>query len=111
MKLYRLTIEDLVFDAIIGILESEREIAQRVQIDAKIDYFRGDDCFINYANAADLIIRRMKKKEFGLIEDALEDICLHLKEDYPSIKEIRLKISKPDILENCTVGVEVLKIY
>jgi len=111
MNVYKLYIEKLRVEAILGILESERENEQTILVDATIEYKKEGDHFVNYAYVVDTIEKRLKYKKYGLIEDALKDIMLRLKEDYPMIDSIKMKISKPDILKNCVVGVERYKEY
>jgi dihydroneopterin aldolase len=111
MNAFKLYIDGLRVSAIIGILDFERESEQNIVIDAVIEYFKDGDHFVNYKYVAETIESNLKKREYGLIEDALKDIMIRIKEDYPMISSIRMKISKPDILENCVVGVERYKKY
>ena len=97
-------IEDLHFKCIIGILHFERVEPQDVIVDITIDYDYVDE-FINYAEVTDLIKTSMKKSEFLLIEDALSSLNIKLKEKFPLINTLYLKITKPSILPNCTVSV------
>ena len=111
MSVHKIYIEDLQVDAVIGILEKERSDPQRLIVNVVIEYIRESDYFINYAHVAELIEERLQMRKYGLLEDAIKDIMLHLKEDYLPIKSIKMKISKPDILENCIVGVELFTQY
>ncbi len=111
MSVHKIYIDDLKIDAIIGILEEERTTPQRLIVNVVIEYHRESDYFINYAHVVELIQERLQNKRYGLLEDAIKDIMLHLKEDYLPIKSIKMKISKPDILENCVVGVELFTQY
>lgn len=99
-------IENLTFDTIIGILEGERVTPQKVVIDCTIDYHYAENSFINYADVAILIQQTIQKKQFLLIEDALTFLGSLLKEQFPSINTLTLTLRKPDILNNCTVGVQ-----
>lgn len=102
----RILIESLTFDTIIGILDFERSNLQRVQIDCTIDYpYSGDD-FINYADVARMIEATLQTEKFELIESALEVLAETLKHSFPLIQALSLTIRKPDILPNCTVGVQ-----
>lgn len=102
----RILIENLTFETIIGILEYERHLPQRVQINCIIDYPYQADAFINYADVASLIETTMKNQQFELIETALETLASLLKEEFSTITDLTLTIRKPDILPNCTVGVQ-----
>lgn len=99
-------IEHLTFESIIGILEAERIIPQRIIIDCIIDYSYIENNFINYALVTQLIEETMVSKKFLLIEEALESLSQILKETFPLIGSLTLTLRKPDILHNCTVGVQ-----
>jgi 7,8-dihydroneopterin aldolase/epimerase/oxygenase len=99
-------IENLTFETIIGILDVERTNPQRVQIDCIIDYTYADGDFINYAEVAQIIQDTMDTKKFELIETALETLSISLKNHFSLIQALSLTIRKPDILPNCTVGVQ-----
>ncbi len=102
----KILIENFTFDTIIGILEHERTIAQKVTIDCTIDYPYSDGHFINYAEVAETIEMTMNKEQFELIETALEILSVTLKKQFPLIKELSLTIRKPNILPHCSVGVQ-----
>jgi 7,8-dihydroneopterin aldolase/epimerase/oxygenase len=98
----KIEINNLIFKCIIGILDFERIKKQRVIINTSFEYEFTKDSFIDYAEVSTLIKTIMKKKNFLLLEDAI----LHLEElltnKYP-IKNLQIKISKPDILKDCIV--------
>ena len=102
----KILIENLTFETIIGILDFERTTPQKVQIDCIFEYTYSDNNFINYAEIAQLIENTMHTEHFGLIETALENIGLTLKSHFSGIETLSLTIRKPDILQNCTVGVQ-----
>ena len=102
MKIF---IEDLTFQCIIGILGFERKKEQDVIINLVITYEYVDE-FINYAEVAQEIKSSMKNKKYLLIEDALRDLSQILKEKFPKINTLNLKITKPSILPDCRVSVE-----
>ena len=97
-------IEDLKFQTIIGILDFERTTPQDVIINIEITYTY-KDTFINYAEVASLIKSDMKKNKYHLIEDALKALGTKLKEKFPAIEKLSLKITKPSILPDCKVSV------
>lgn len=107
----KILIEDLTFDAIIGILDHERIAPQQVCIDCSIDYPYTNGHYINYAQVVQAIEKTMIDEQFELIETALEVLTSTLKKDFPLIQELSLTIHKPDILSNCTVGVEHKTIF
>lgn len=97
-------IEDLKFQCIIGILDFERVTEQDLLINITIDYkFRNE--FINYAEVTQLIKSHIIENRFLLIEDALSSLSTKLKEIFPLINRLNLKITKPSILPDCKVSV------
>ncbi|WP_417326189.1 dihydroneopterin aldolase [Halarcobacter sp.] len=102
----KISIEKLTFRCIIGILDFERIKKQRVVIDIFFEYdFLDKDSFIDYSKVAAKVEKTMKEKKFELLEDAIATIEKQLKKKYP-IKNLKIKISKPDILKNCIVSLE-----
>lgn len=101
----RIHIKDLTFKTIVGILEEERHTPQRVILHVKLDYDYSGDNFIDYAKVSTFLEDEMNKMSYFLLEDAIEDLCQKLKVFYPQIRKIKLKIFKPDILENAMAGV------
>lgn len=100
----KVNIKNLEFKCIIGILDFERKKKQKVIIDIsfKYNYKKGD--FIDYSEVAFLVKQNLKQQKFGLIEDAIVDTkeLLEFKFD---IKNLKIKITKPDILKDCLVSV------
>ncbi len=103
--MYTIYIEDLKVEAIIGILPKERKKTQEIVVDCEIVYEKKLDEFINYAEVVSLIETMLVERKYGLIEDALEEIIDILAKKFNQIKSIKLKLLKPQILINCTVGV------
>ncbi len=97
-------IEDLTFDVIIGLLDFEREKPQRVIINLQASYDYNDDQFIDYADMVLLIQNELKEKRYELLENALLGLKELLTTTYPQLQTLSLKISKPDILPQCTVS-------
>ncbi len=98
-------VEDLEFEAIIGILDFEKKKAQKVIVNLEIDYQYQKD-YIDYAKVVNLIKVTMIEKKYLLIEDALLDLSKILKENFSTIKSLNLKITKPSILPDCKVSVQ-----
>ncbi len=100
----KVNIKKLEFKCIIGILDFERKKKQKVIIDIsfKYNYKKGD--FIDYSEVAFLVKQNLKQQKFGLIEDAIVDTkeLLEFKFD---IKNLKINITKPDILKDCLVSV------
>ncbi len=97
-------IEELTFECIIGILDFERTTPQVVVIDVEIEYEYRDELFINYAEVIALLEKEMIQNRYELLETALNQLAqkLHLK--YASIKNLNLKIAKPNIIKNAKVS-------
>ena len=104
--MFTIYIEDLKIEAIIGILDFEREKPQLIIAKCKIKYKRDDEDFINYAQLSSMIESMLIENKYELIEDALDEIIEKILEKFKSIKSIKLKLSKPNIIDNCIVGVE-----
>ena len=97
-------IEALTFDVIIGLLDFERDRPQRVIIDVEASYEYNDGEFIDYADMVLLMQNELKEKRYELLEDALLGLKEVLYSSYPQIQSLFLKLSKPDILPQCTVS-------
>ena len=97
-------IEDLTLDIIIGILDFERTSKQKVVVETKINYNYTEEQFIDYTVVIDRIENLLKKEQYRLLGDALNDIESKLIEDFPQISSLYLKISKPNIVPNASVA-------
>lgn len=100
----KINIEKLSFECVIGILPFERETAQKVIVDISFEYDFCDNAHIDYAAVCSEVENLMKNSKFELLETAVDDVCKKLNSIY-EIQELFVKISKPDILPNCTVSV------
>ncbi|QOG12621.1 dihydroneopterin aldolase [Arcobacter sp. FWKO B] len=101
MKIY---IEDLTFDCIIGVLEHERVTPQKIIVNFECEYEFYDGIYLDYATIADDIVDIVTKGEFKLLEEAIIAINDSLLKEY-NISDIKIKITKPDILPNVKVSV------
>lgn len=100
----KVEIENLSFKTIIGILDFERKKTQRVIINISFEYDYKKGKFIDYAKIAKTIKKTIKKEKFGLIEDAIVFLEKKLNKNY-DIKNLKIKITKPNILKDCKVSV------
>ena len=96
-------IESLTFETIIGLLDFEREKPQRVIVSLRATYDYADN-FLDYATIVDMIQNNFKKNRYKLLEEALLGIKNELFDTYPDIEKLYLKVSKPDIIAECTVA-------
>jgi len=97
-------IENLTFDVIIGLLDFERDKPQRIIINLEASYEYKEGQFIDYADMVLLLQNELKEKRYELLEDALLGLKELLFTTYPQLQTLFLKISKPDILPQCTVS-------
>ena len=100
----KIEITDLTFKCIIGILDFERIKKQKVIINISFEYDYSKDLFIDYSEISALIKKTMKKQKFLLLEDAILYFESLLQNSY-KIKNLKIKISKPDILKDCIVSI------
>ena len=99
----KIEISDLTFNCIIGILDFERIKKQKVIINISFEYEYSKDLFIDYSEISTLVKKTMKEQQFLLLEDAILYIETLLQNNY-KISYLKIKISKPNILKNCVVG-------
>ena len=99
----KINIKELTFKCIIGILPFERKEKQRVVINVSFNYIYKKDYFIDYSEVSDFIKKQMKKKKFELLEEAIAYMEGKLYKLY-KINNLKIEISKPDILSDCIVS-------
>ena len=97
-------IEELTFEVIIGLLDFERKMAQKVIIKLEIEYVYEKNQFIDYANIVSLVEKKLHLEKYMLLEEAILGLKETIILNYPSIKKLFIKISKPNILQNCNVS-------
>jgi dihydroneopterin aldolase len=97
-------IESLHIDTIIGLLDFERVTPQRVTVDLEATYKYINGQYVDYVKLTELIEEELKKREYRLLEEALEGLEMLITTTYPIIDRLKLKILKPNILDNCLVG-------
>ncbi|PUB98677.1 dihydroneopterin aldolase [Helicobacter pylori] len=101
-------IHNLVFEAILGILEFERLKPQKISVDLDLFYTQlPNKAYLDYMEIQELIQKMMQEKQYLLIEDALKDLSHALKTHHSGISELYLKISKLEISPNSQVGASV----
>lgn len=102
----RILIENLKFNTIVGVYPQERRDEQAVVVDIRIDYAFSNGSYIDYERVSKMVEKCMKQKKFRLLEEAIVFIKDMLTSNFQYINSIYIKISKPQILSNCLVGVE-----
>ena len=76
-------------------LECERIKKQKIKINISLQ----SDEFIDYSKLSRLLQIQMKAQKFYKIEDALSHFQSLLKQEYPSLRALKLKISKPQVFK------------
>ncbi|WRE36049.1 FolB domain-containing protein [Helicobacter pylori] len=105
-------IHNLVFEAILGILEFERLKPQKISVNLDLFYTQlPNKAYLDYMEIQELIQKMMQEKQYLLIEDALKDLSHALKTRYSAISKLHLKISKLEISPNSQVGASVKICY
>ncbi|WRB79577.1 dihydroneopterin aldolase [Helicobacter pylori] len=105
-------IHNLVFEAILGILEFERLKPQKISVNLDLFYTQlPNKTYLDYIKIQELIQKMMQENQYLLIEDALKDLSHALKTRYSEISELYLKISKLEISPNSQVGASVKICY
>ncbi|WP_154479329.1 dihydroneopterin aldolase [Helicobacter pylori] len=105
-------IHNLVFEAILGILEFERLKPQKISVNLDLFYTQlPNKAYLDYMEIQELIQKMMQEKQYLLIEDALKDLSHALKMRYSAISELYLKISKLEISPNSQVGASMKICY
>ena len=100
----KIHIESLEIFCIIGVLDFERESQQRVLLDLEIEYHYEKEGFLDYSKVASELAAHLKREKYLLLEEALLGIKKVLFADFPMIDTLHVKLSKPDILPQCSVG-------
>jgi len=100
----KIHIDALEIECIIGLLDFEREHTQRVRLDIQIDYVYEIGHFLDYGLMTEMIVSHLHKERYKLLEDALLGIRDLLFQSFESIEQLKIKLSKPDILPNCSVA-------
>ncbi len=99
-------IHELEIDVIIGILEHERDTTQRLLIDIKASYnYTQEDSFLDYAKMVNIVTNELQTKQYGLLENALIGLKNRIYHEFSQLDMLFIKLTKPDILSNCHVGV------
>lgn len=104
-------IHNLAIETIIGVFNWEHNIKQSLIFDLDMQWdnskpAENDDLelALDYSAVTDLIQVYCAARQFELIETLAEKICQMLFKHFP-IEHIRLKITKPDAIENAHVGI------
>lgn len=106
-----LHIENFSFDAIIGILDSEKIVAQPVHVKAKFLIKYENNKLVDYAKIYDVIKNNIQNGKFLTIENALLKTSKKIHKKFKKIKKIKIKMTKPNALKNAEAGATFSKKY
>ena len=99
----KILIEKLDCGPIIATLDVARKREQRVGVGAKF----GAEEFIDYARVCEYIKAEFREKKFRLVEDALRYFAQEFHSKFRSMDYFYMKILKPEILQDASVGAEI----
>jgi len=100
-------IEDLTFDAIIGVLDFERDRTQSVRLDITATYRYQVPNYLDYAQMVSVAKEHIIVHKYALLEEALHGLHAALVQAFPAIETLRITIAKPDILPDCVVSLSL----
>ena len=82
---YKIFLENLLLEVVIGILPFEREKRQKIRIDGEFVYFKNnEDEFLDYRDLRGFLSGAFMQ-EFGLLEEALEFFAKEIPKNFPQI--------------------------
>jgi dihydroneopterin aldolase len=109
-----LTLTGLRFDANLGILESEKNAPQPIQVDAELNLGpqpllpRDDEIHhvLDYRKVRQIIINECTAEHVNLLESLIGKLCARLLQ-LPGVLGVRVKIAKLEIFDDCEVAIRV----
>ncbi len=109
-----LTLTGLRFDASLGILESEINIPQPIQVDAELSLGaqpllpHDDDIHhvLDYRKVRQIIINECTAEHVNLLETLIGKLAHRLMQ-LPGVLGVRVKIAKLEIFDDCEVAIRV----
>ncbi|MCI5969308.1 dihydroneopterin aldolase [Helicobacter sp.] len=111
--MWKIELEDLELECIIGILPFERERKQKICVNAEFlvesEYLVGskpltEGDFLDYRLLREHIVSAFAR-EFGLLEEAHNYFLETIPKSFPQIKEFWIKITKLEIFSDCKVSI------
>ena len=111
--LKKIVIDDLTCNASVGVYENEKLNKQRITINLEIlliDKMKTHTDNLNdvadYGKFRRIILDVVNSKHFNLIE-TLADKLVKKIETFDKVENIKIKITKPDIFNDCSVSYEI----
>ncbi|MDE5602544.1 MAG: dihydroneopterin aldolase [Helicobacter sp.] len=104
---YEIALENLCFEAILGILPFERINKQKIQIDSRFTYYTySKNDFLDYRLLKDFL-QDSFEQNFHLLEEVLEYFFEEIPKRFPQITFFCIKITKLEIFNNCKVSMQI----
>jgi len=115
MSIRRIFFSQLALDARIGILEHELRATQPLHVDADIDVditqqVRDQDIqtVLDYRLLRGVIVDECTRAHVNLLETLIERVAQRILDEFPEVRRLRLRISKPQAFSDCAaVGIEI----
>jgi dihydroneopterin aldolase len=112
--LQTLTLTGLRFDANLGILETEKDAPQPIQVDAELSLGQqpllpSDDDIthvLDYRKVRKIIIDECTAEHVNLLETLIGKLANRLMQ-LPNVKGVRVKIAKLEIFADCEVAIRM----
>ena len=109
-----LTLLGLRFDASLGILESEINAPQPIQVDAELNLGEqpllphDDDIHhvLDYRKVRKIIIDECTAEHVNLLESLIGKLAIRLMQ-LPGVQGVRVKIAKLEIFDDCEVAIRM----
>lgn len=108
-------IEGIIAIGYHGVYTEERAKGQKFIVDVKLSLsLQGinDDLSktVNYADVAHLVVRHITGEPVNLIETVAESIADEILKDFPLVKEVKVKVHKPEAPINLEFADVIVKI-
>ena len=115
MPTRRIFFSQLALDARIGILEHELRATQPLHIDAEFDvdieqtvHDQDIHTVLDYRLLRQAIVDECTKAHVNLLETLIERVADRIQREFPTIKSLKIRISKPLAFSDCAaVGIEL----
>ena len=111
--LKKILIENLICNASVGVYENEKLNKQKIIISLEIlliNKIKTDTDDLNdvadYGKFRRAILDVVNSKHFNLIETLAENLVNRI-ETFDKVQNIKIKITKPDIFNDCSVSYEI----
>ena len=109
----KILIENLTCNASIGVYENEKQNKQRIIINLEIllinkmkTHTDNLNDVADYAKFRRIILDVVNSKHFNLIETLADNLMKKL-EIFEKVESVKIKITKPDIFNDCSVSYEI----